>query len=188
MSVHVIQRGINGSSMFGDDEDCQTFLTILESSVVNHGVSVHTYALMKTHHHLLVTPTSESALPQAMRQLGIRYVQYFNRKYSRTGPLFNERYRGLLLDNEHYWITCCRYIEQNPVRARIADAPDAYPWSSYATNGLGVPSRWLVPHPVYLRLGTTPDEQRAAYRELCAMPLTDDLLAEQRWRRSSLEG
>lgn len=170
--------------MFGDDEDCEIFLVMLALSTARNGVSVHTFALMKTHHHLIVTPTYASALPQAMRQLGVRYVRYFNRKYRRTGTLFNERYGGFLLDDERYWMNCCRYIEQNPIRARIVDSLDAYRWSSYATFGLGVPSRWLVPHPLYLAMGKTPDERCAAYRELCETPLTDALLAEQRWGRS----
>ena len=170
--------------MFGDDEDCEIFLVMLASATAEHSVSVHTFTLMKTHHHLIVTPMHAAALPRAMRLVGARYVGYFNRKYRRTGTLFNERYRGLLLYDEQYWLHCCRYIEQNPVRAGIVDSLDAYRWSSYATFGLGIPSPWLVSHPLYLALGTTPDERCAVYRELCNTPLTHALLAEQRWGRS----
>ena len=79
---------------------------------------VHGYALMDTHYHLLVTPPDPVCLPATMKELGGRYVRYFNRRYERIGTLWNGRYRDLLIHDERYWLTCLRYIEQNPVRAR----------------------------------------------------------------------
>src|SRR5215472_15942474 len=96
-SVHVIHRGNNRSSMFMDDEDCETYLSMLRTVTAAADVTVHGFALMKTHDHLLVTPHDAKALPSAMRRLGVSYVRYFNRKRDRIGTLFNERYRGLIV-------------------------------------------------------------------------------------------
>jgi putative transposase len=179
LSLHVIQRGHNGGPIFGDDEDCERFLVLLRSAMTEC-VDVHAYALMKTHHHLLVTPQGERALSSAMRSLGVRYVIYFNRKYRRMGTLFNERYRGIHIENERYWFNCLRYIEQNPVRAGIVSTPDAYRWSSYPVHGGDHESDWLASHQVYAALGTTDQERCTAYRRLCGQALSDAEIAEQR--------
>jgi REP-associated tyrosine transposase len=180
LSLHVIHRGHNGGPLFADDEDCERFLVLLRSAVSGAGVDIHGYALMKTHDHLLVTPQREGALSSAMRSLGVRYVRYFNRKYQRMGTLFNERYRGIHIEDERYWFNCLRYIEQNPVRAGLVATADAYKWSSYAVHGGNEESSWLAPHHVYTALAATEPERRTAYHRLCGQPLTDAEIAEQR--------
>src|SRR5712692_3731104 len=107
------------------------------------------------------------------KDFGERYVQFYNRKYARTGTLWDGRYRGESVADERYLFTCLRYIEHNPVKARMVARPEDYPWSSYRVHAFGAPSTWLVPHPVYLALGTTPEARQVAYRTLCAMSQSD---------------
>ena len=113
------------------------------------------------HYHLMVTPPDARSLPATMKELGERYVQYFNRRHDRIGTLWNGRYRGLLIHDERYWLTCLRYIEQNPVRAGMVRTPDDFAWSSYRFHALGAESDWLVPHWLYLELGSTPEERQS---------------------------
>jgi putative transposase len=68
--------------------------------------------------------------------------------------------------DERQWLTCLRYIEQNPVRAGMVDSPEKYPWTSYAAHAQGTKIPWLVPHPLYLALGPTDEVRQAAYRAL----------------------
>jgi putative transposase len=136
--------------------------------------------LMTTHIHLIVTPQSETALPRTMKRLGERYVYYFNRKNARTGTLWGGRHRALLLLDELYCLTCLRYVEQNPVRAKMVSRPEEYRWSTYGVHALGAAPDWLVPHPVYLALGSTAADRQAAYRELCGVMLTEAQLASVR--------
>jgi hypothetical protein len=98
---------------------------------------VHGYALMTNHYHLLATPEDARGLPRTMKELGGRYVNYFNRKHQRIGTLWNGRYRAIAITDETYWLTCLRYVEQNPVRAQMVRTPEMYPWSSYRVHALG---------------------------------------------------
>jgi putative transposase len=127
---------------------------------------------MKTHYHLVVTPSGEGVLPRAMQEIGIRYTRYFNRKYGRIGTVWNDRYCAVLLDNERYWYNCFRYVELNPLAAHIVATPEASQWSSYRVHALGEASGWLTPHRLYVALGPTAEVRQAAYRSMCAIPLT----------------
>jgi len=179
-SVHVIHRGNNRTAMFSDDEDCETYLSMLRTFTAKADIAVHGFALMKTHDHVLVTPPNAKALPDAMRRLGVTYVRYFNRKYDRIGTLFNERYKGLIVEDEGYWLRCLRYIDQNPVRAGIVSRPEDYSWSTYRLH-IGLEnSDWIATHPVFEALGQESPQRRAVYQALCATPLTQAELIAQR--------
>jgi putative transposase len=167
-SVHVINRGNNHGDVFSRRSDYQRFLALLREAAALNGVAVHAFTLMTTHVHLLVTPSSRLALPKTMKACGGRYVQDFNRKYSRSGTLWNGRYKPILIDDERGWLRCLRYIERNPVEAGIVRDPADYPWSSYRTHALGEPSTWLTPHPLYLALGSTPELRQAVYRAIAS--------------------
>jgi putative transposase len=167
-SVHVTQRGNNRGPTFGDDEDFQLFLAYLRESSETRGLAVHGYGLMDTHYHLLVTPKSATALARTIQHFGGRYVQNHNRKYDRTGTLWDGRYHDKVVGDDRYFFTCLRYIEHNPVTAGIVKTPEAYRWSSYRVHAYGEPSEWLVPHPLYLGLGVTCEERQIAYRAICA--------------------
>jgi putative transposase len=117
-----------------------------------------------------------------MKEILERYSRFFNRKYGRTGSLWEGRFRALGIDDEEYALICARYIEQNPVRARMVTAIDEYRWSSYRCLALGEPSDWLVPHPTYLALGRTDEERRAAYRAICSDPVPVEAFVRLRHR------
>ena len=84
----------------------------------------------------------------------------------RTGTLWAGRYRATLIDTERYLLTFMRYIELNPVRARIAGHPRAYRWSSYRAHAHGQSNAVVQAHALYLRLGRSAKARQAAYREL----------------------
>ena len=177
ISVHVIQRGNNRMDIFREHGDHRSFLAFLRWAAARYRVAIHAFVLMSNHFHLIVTPADAEGLPKTMQELGRRYVRYFNGKYDRIGTLWNDRYRGFLIGDERYWLTCLRYVEQNPVRARIVATPDDYRWSSYAAHAWGRSPEWLAPHPVYLGLGMTAQERQATYRKICSAVLADDELA-----------
>ncbi len=180
-------RGINGGTIFRDQFDHKYLLALIANIACRHHVSVHAFALMSTHYHLIVTPPAEGALAKAMQAIGIRYTRYFNRKYGRIGTIWNERYGATLLADERYWYTCLRYVDLNPFRAHVVRAPEDSPWSSYRVHAFGETNDWLTPHPLYLRLGPTPQIRQAAYRKICRIPLTDDDLELQRHPRVAAE-
>ena len=174
ISVHVIQRGNNRIPIYGSSTDFAHFIELLQRSARHFAVSLHAFVLMTTHYHLIVTPTSDTGLPKMMKALDGGYVRYYNRRQDRVGTLWNGRYRGLAIEDERYWLTCLRYIEQNPVRAGMVQTPAEYQWSSYAAHAFGRWPRWLTPHFVYQSLGRDDGERQRAYREICESSVKRD--------------
>ena len=178
---HIIQRGNNRQACFFDDADYLFYLDCLQSAADNAGCDVHAYVLMTNHVHILATPRRGHAVSRMMQSVGRRYVRHINTRYRRTGTLWEGRYRASLVEAERYLLTCYRYIERNPVRARnLAQAPADYRWSSYHANALGRGDAWLTPHPTYSALGRTPAERRACYRALFDQALPAAALDEVR--------
>jgi putative transposase len=173
-------------AVFEDEQDHVVFMRMLQSATLEFDVAVHAFTLMKTHYHLLVTPGGKSALPDAMRQLGIRYGLYFNRKYDRVGTLWTQRHRGIPIGDELYWLTCLRYVELNAQRAHVVDEPGDYRWSSYRVHAFDEPTNWLADHTVYTALGSTPEVRGTAYRALCLEPLSRQELMRQRLAREDV--
>ena len=141
---------------------------------------------MKNHYHLIATPQNPFALPSAMKSLGLGYVKYFNKRYDRIGSPWTGKGRAIPIDSAMYWLTCARYVEQNPLRAGLVASPADYRWSSYRAHALGEPVGWLADHPVFHELGTTPSERQLVYRSLCETPLLPSDLVEQRYSNERL--
>jgi putative transposase len=164
--LHVVQRGHNRGPCFFGADDYRKYLDWLREALAQCDCALHAYVLMTNHVHLLLTPAEAALVPKLVVSLGRRYVQYVNRRYRRTGTLWDSRYKSSLVQAETYLLACHRYIESNPVRARIVDDLGRYRWSSYRSNGLGEQNTLLTPHPLYSALGRNSDERQAAYRAL----------------------
>ena len=102
-----------------------------------YGGSMHSYCLMTNHVHLLITPETESSISLLMKVLNSRFVMYMNKKYSRTGSIWEGRHKSSAIDSEQYLLRCYSYIELNPVRANMVESADLYPWSSIHSNAFG---------------------------------------------------
>jgi putative transposase len=177
---HVIQRGNNRSPLFLADADFLFFRDCVTSACAQHRCAVHAYVLMTNHVHLLLTPSAADTIPLAMQSIGRRYVQYFNSKYGRTGTLWEGRYRATVIDSDSYFLTCSRYIELNPVRARLVGNPVLYRWSSYGANAFGLSDALVTEHERYRALGADPEARRVAYRALFRPALSGDTLQQIR--------
>ncbi len=136
---HVMLRAVNRQQIFLDEEDRKSFLHILvQCREISH-FSLYAYCLMGNHVHLLLQ-TGEESLSQVMKRIGTRFVVWYNTKYSRTGHLFQDRYRSEPVQDNAYFLTVLRYILYNPVKAGICQAADQYPFSSARDyfNGGGI--------------------------------------------------
>jgi putative transposase len=173
---HIVQRGINRLPCFLDDDDRQRYLMLLREALLDTGCRLHAYVLMDNHVHLLATPPEIGALARLMQKLGRGYVGQFNSRHHRTGTLWEGRYKASLVDSETYVLHCHRYIELNPVRARMTDDPVAYPWSSCANHCGLRQDALLSPHPEYTALAATPEARATTYRQLLHETLSNDEL------------
>ena len=177
---HIIQRGNNRSACFFNIGDYQYFLTTLQVLAKEFKCSVHAYVLMTNHVHLLLTPEYVDSVSWMMKNLCQKYTQFINRKYERTGTLWEGRFKSCLTQDELYILTCYRYIELNPVRAGIVYEPGEYAWSSYRFNGQGKINTLVTPHEQYLALGISDQEIQRMYRSLIKVQLDADTIKEIR--------
>lgn len=163
---HLIQRGVDQQLVFHETADYMFFLDCLREASRQFNVAIHAYVLMPNHLHLLATPADKDGLARMMQWIGRHYVPYFNQKYHRSGTLWQGRYRTSVLDAEHYLMLCSRYIDLNPVRAKLVAHAGDYAWSSYQHH-VGIKSDPMISdHVLYWSLGNTPFEREAAYRRL----------------------
>jgi putative transposase len=174
---HVIQRGNDRQPCFFEESDYLCYLHELRALALREDCAVHAYVLMTNHVHLLVTPSVTGQIAHLMQSLGRRYVRYVNDRRHRTGTLWEGRYKACLVDHETYLLQCYRYIELNPVRARMVVDPGDYRWSSYRANANGAPDPLTRPHPAYLALGEHAAARQARYRILVSQAIPDDDLA-----------
>lgn len=109
-----------------------------------------------------------------MQFVGRRYVRYINKKYDRTGTLWEGRFRSSVIESDQYLLTCMRYIELNPVRARMVRKPENYRWSSHHHNALGATAQLISSHGLYAGLGATAAKRQVTYRALFDEAITQD--------------
>jgi putative transposase len=135
---HIVQRGNNREAVFFDEEDRKQYLALLTKYAEKHRAGVMAYCLMSNHVHLLVRPSREGSLWKMMQGLTLCYSQYANRKYGRSGRLWESRYHSCIVDRENYMWAVAGYIEQNPVRAGMVKKAEDYAYSSARAHVQGV--------------------------------------------------
>jgi putative transposase len=172
---HLISRGNNRHDIFFCDADRGVFLQYLANSCADNGCAVHAFVLMSNHFHLLATGSRPKAISRMMQDLGRRYVLYVNKRHSRTGALYEGRFRSSLVETSSYFLTCMRYIELNPVRAGMVRTPGDFPWSSFGQNTGGDPSGLVTPHAEYLQLSADAHRRGEAY-----LRMFDDVIDDNR--------
>ena len=177
---HVVQRGNNRLPCFLDDGDRLRYLQLLRESLATTHCSLHAYVLMDNHVHLLVTPANAGNVGRLMQRLGTNYVGLFNARHGRTGSLWEGRHKACLVDSEDYVLRCHRYIELNPVRARLTDDPATYRWSSCPAYLGQRPASSLCEHPAWRSLGDSHAERQEAWRRILDEALPPEQLAEIR--------
>lgn len=142
---HVTARGNERKAVFKSNRDRQKFLEYLETATVRYNAVIHAYCLMENHYHLLLE-TPSGNLPQIMRHINGAYTTYFNIKRARAGHLLQGRYKAIVVEMDEYAKELSRYIHLNPVRAKLAETPDRYEWSSYNFYvGVKKAPEWLKP-------------------------------------------
>ncbi len=180
VAQHVIQRGNNRQVCFSDEHDMKAYLSWLGELSKKYEVEIHAWVLMTNHVHLLCTPKAEMAVSKMMQSLGRVYVRYFNHKFGRSGTLWEGRFKACLVDSESYLLEVYRYIELNPVRAKMVEDPGEYSWSSYQCNALGRETALRTSHEVYARLGRTQGDRLCAYRDLFKAHVSEKLIEQLR--------
>jgi len=155
---HVTNRGNNREPVFFDDHDRLTYLEFLEYYTRQYQAEIWAYCLMPNHVHLVAIPKTSNALSRGIGYTNQVYTQHINRKYYRSGRIWQNRFFSSIVDtDEHLWAVA-RYVENNPVKAGLAEAAQEYRWSSARHHLEGRPDD-LLPQPGWLQ-----ENERGDYR------------------------
>lgn len=180
LSLHVVHRGHDRRDCFFEESDYRAYLSDLELFAGRFGCSVHAYCLMTNHLHLFMTPHTAEACARVMKNTAQCHVQRINKRLDRTGTLWEGRFYSCPVPTERYALACYRYVERNPVEARMVQHAREYKWSSHGINVGPLNASFVVPHPAYEALATDPGLRAQAYSALCDVPLDPKVVDEFR--------
>ena len=176
---HVMLRGINRQDIFEEPEDYVRMLGCLQQMLEQYDeqgnrlpslCTFYAYCLMSNHVHLLLNVNQED-IGSTIKHLGIMYAIYYNQKYSRSGHVFQDRFKSEPVNDMPYFVTLLRYIHQNPTKAGIVNAVGDYDWSSWKEYTGEVPAAVCL-------CATNAILRRMAWSDLKAqveVPLEDDV-------------
>ena len=133
---HVIQRGNRRLRAFFADEDKRLYCRLLSQEALKHGVIFWAYCLMDNHVHLVAVPKTMESLAKAIGEAHRKYTNAINIRENWRGYLWQGRFLSYPLDEAHLY-SVVRYIENNPVRSKIIQRAEDYPWSSAKSHALG---------------------------------------------------
>lgn len=198
---HIYNRGVDKRKIFQDEKDYAVFLRFLKEYLLppdhpdlvalheintrrfpincSDDIDLLAYCLMPNHFHLFVRQKTPEGLKSFMKALATNYVMYFNHKYKREGPLFQGRYKGVLVENDSYLLHITRYIHSNPKELLTRARPlQEYQYSSYG-NYLGLKrSDWVKPDEILELFGEQKKEMGSSYKEFIEEKNEDALLFE----------
>lgn len=126
---HITQRGNYRQKIFSDDFDREKYLSLLKNETKRYNLAILAYSLMPNHIHFIVLPNKDDSMAKVFKYAHMKYSQYYNKKMHTQGHLFQGRFFSSIMDELHT-LSCARYIERNPVRAKIIEKPYLWRWSS----------------------------------------------------------
>jgi len=169
---HILTRGNDRKQIFRCDADYCRFLDIIKEALEMFQINILHYCLMPNHLHLLIQLLKAKDLPKFMQRILQVYAAYFKKKYDSVGFIFQNRYKSFYINKESYLLECARYIEKNPLRAKIVKSLFEYPWSSFLYYAKGKYNSLIkVPNPNFLELS---EDQIERQRKFCEFILEEE--------------
>lgn len=155
---HVFNRGTNKQTIFYEKSDYLFFLKKLKDLKGKYDHSIYAYCLMPNHFHISIQ-TRKIPISKIMSSLTTSYSMYFNRTYSHFGPVFQNRFKSILIENDPYFMKLSQYIYLNPVKAKLIPDPLLYPYNSLK-EALGMEPLSILDSDIIRLIGDTPNSRR----------------------------
>lgn len=162
VALHLTQRSRGRFACFARAADRLTYLDYAARAAEESGCVIHAYALLDNHAHLLLTPSHDGAASRLARGLSARFARHLGE--DGVEAALDAAHHLQPVRSKSHLLRAMRYIEENPVRAKLARRPEDWPWSSYRANALGEFDALVTPHPLYYALGRSAGERQRAYR------------------------
>jgi putative transposase len=163
---HILTRGNDKKIIFRCEADYDHFIEIIKKYLNKFQVQIFHYCLMPNHLHLLLQAIKAEDLPKFMQGVLQVYGSYFRIKYGSVGFTYQNRYKSIPIDKECYLLECARYIERNPLRAKIVENLNEYPWSSFSYYAQGTDNDIIKEeNPLYIQLSMLKEARQRLYIE-----------------------
>lgn len=161
---HIVTRGIDRRRLFRHRQDYEFFSEVLRKYLPKFQLDIIHYCLMPNHIHLLICLRQREDMARFMQIVLQVYASYYRRKYHSTGFIFQNRYKSRFVDSDGYLLECGRYIERNPLRAKITENLLGYTWNSFSFYAKGKDDGIIKSvNPLYRGLGATEQERQTEY-------------------------
>ncbi len=180
---HIVTRGIERRKLFHCPQDFKAFRGIIRENLKNFKIDILNYCFMSNHIHLLIQVQISSDLAKFMKSILQVYANRFRRKYKSVGYVYQNRYKSKLIDSGAYLLECSRYIERNPLRAKLVTDLSNYPWSSFSYYAMGKEDDIItLANPMYLELGESTPARQEAYKKYICQERPYDLIVDKAFR------
>ena len=133
MPHHITQRGNRGLQTFFSEDDYRAYLELMANWCGKYDVKICAYCLMPNHIHLIAVPSKKETLRLAIGEAHRRYTRRINFSQGWRGHLWQERFSSFVMDEPHF-LACLRYVENNPLHAKLVKQPEQWPWSSASAH------------------------------------------------------
>ena len=140
---HIYNRGAHKKSIFQEEENYIFVLQKVQRYRQQFSLAIIAYCLMPNHYHFLVRQDKEHAAGLLPQRVFNSYTKAFNKRYGRSGTLFEGPYKVIHVQEQRYLLHVCRYIHANPVKDGIISNLENWPFSNYL-EWVGLRSGTLV--------------------------------------------
>jgi len=162
---HIYNRSNGRVAIFNSSQDYLYFIQLLQIYSLKFCIKIYNWVIMRNHYHLLLELAKPEIVSKVMAGIGKSYTNYYHRKYSSSGFLWQGRFKLQPVQEERYLIACARYIERNPIKAGIVKEAQDYPYSSAKFYCLGVADSVTVENPEFISFGLEFSSRMISYSE-----------------------
>jgi len=177
---HAINRGNNRDAVFCAPSDYLAFLHALRQTKVCYPFRLFAYCLMTNHFHLVLQPDNGQSISRILQSLTVAHTWRFHTEHHTVGHVWQGRFRSPVIQQDEHLLTVLRYVEANPLRARMVSDLACYPWSSYIVHGLGRRDPLIDETAVWPPLAASEAARQALWRTWLHTPLTERELSAVR--------
>lgn len=186
LCYHVRVQCNNKAFRFQSDIDFERYLFLLDECRQRLGFLLHHYVIMSTHVHLILSTPGPALLDKVMHAINQKYAYDYHKRYKRHGHFWVNKYGCSIIDTDTYALTCMRYLDRNPMRAKIVTTPGDWRWSSYSYYAFGKSQINIDAHASYLGLARDDRTRRIFYRDFVATLLSGDEARDGKLIRQAL--
>ena len=146
LAFHVLNRAVGRGRLFGGDADYLAMLQVIEETQRRLPMRLAAFCLMPTHWHLVLWPRRDGELSEFMRLLTVTHTQRWHAQHhsAGTGPLYQGRFKSFPIQKDEHFLTVCRYVERNAVRANFVRRAQRWRWCSAGQRAAAGSPAWLL--------------------------------------------